>query len=152
MFLHSIFLSYLCFWVFDIICYNNNRKVSELNLLNRLHLIRTSIISPIHSLNVKLPFELRMKPMFNIEQTLFVWNDVVKDLSHESDGLIFTPIEDPYQSGACYRLLKWKPISMNSADFKIYEEYIRLFFFVNSSRGISMLSITGIEGWNRCEL
>ena len=107
-------------------CYNNIRKVSEFSLLNRLHLIRTSIISPIHSLNVHLPFEMRMKPMYNIEQTVFVWKDVVKDLSHESDGLIFTPIEDPYQSGSCQRLLKWKPISMNSADFKIYEEYIRL--------------------------
>ena len=108
-------------------CYNGNRTVSELSLLNRLHLIRTSVISPIHSLNVKLPFEIRMKPMYNIEQTVFVWNDVVKDLSHESDGLIFTPIEDPYQSGSCFRLLKWKPISMNSVDFKVYAEYIRLF-------------------------
>ena len=108
-------------------CYNGNRTVSELSLLNRLHLIRTSVISPIHSLDVKLPFEIRMKPMYNIEQTVFVWNDVVKELSHESDGLIFTPIEDPYQAGSCFRLLKWKPISLNSVDFKIYAEYIRLF-------------------------
>lgn len=130
----SLFPSFLCFWVFDIICYNSNRRVAELSLLNRLHLIRTSVVSPLHSLQVVLPFQMRMKPMYNLEQTVFVWQDVVQHLTHECDGLIFTPIRDAYKAGVCLKLLKWKPVYLNSADFKIYLCYTSISFDVSASR------------------
>lgn len=57
--------------------------------------------------------------MYNVAQTVFVWKEVVKSLTHECDGLIFTPIRDPYTIGTCYKLLKWKPLEYNSADFKL---------------------------------
>lgn len=113
---------YICFWVFDVMCMNS-RNVCNLSLLNRLHLIRTWVVSPLNELisqnKLTLPFRLRMKPMYSLDQTVFVWNDVVQHLTHECDGLIFTPIRDPYTIGTCYKLLKWKPIEFNSADFKI---------------------------------
>ena len=130
----SLFPSFLCFWVFDIICYNSNRRVAELSLLNRLHLIRTSVVSPLHSLQVVLPFQMRMKPMYNLEQTVFVWRDVVQHLTHECDGLIFTPIRDAYKAGVCLKLLKWKPVYLNSADFKIYLCYTSISIDVSVSR------------------
>ena len=40
-------------------------------------------------------------------------------MPHESDGLIFTPVEPPYQPGACAELLKWKPAHLNSIDFTV---------------------------------
>ncbi|KNB43286.1 hypothetical protein JH06_2965 [Blastocystis sp. subtype 4] len=58
--------------------------------------------------------------MYNLDQTVFV----VQNLLHECDGLIFTPIRDPYTSGQCLKLLKWKPVEKNSADFKLQGEMI----------------------------
>lgn len=109
--------SHVCFWVFDILCLNN-RSTMQLSLLNRLHLIRTWVVTALHDCSA-IPFEMRLKPMYNIEQTVFVWNEVVKELHHDCDGLVFTPIRDPYTSGTCLKLLKWKPLEFNSADFKI---------------------------------
>lgn len=62
----------------------------------------------------------------------------MKGLSHENDGLIFSPATDvretftidiqkliyylsiqPYQPGRCYELLKWKPSDLNTVDFKL---------------------------------
>lgn len=101
----------------------NSRYVGDLSLLNRLHLIRSWVTMPIKELiqqnHLSLPFEIRMKPMYSLDQTIFVWNDVVKHLTHHSDGLVFTPIRDPYTIGINWKMLKWKPIECNSADFKI---------------------------------
>lgn len=45
-------------------------------------------------------------------------NEIPK-LRHENDGLIFTPVADPYKAGTCERLLKWKPSELNTVDFKL---------------------------------
>ena len=115
----------------------NSRNVCFLSLLDRLHLIRTWVTNPLNQLiasqKLQLPFRIRMKPMYTVEQSYFVWNEVVKQLTHESDGLIFTPIHDPYILGPCLKLLKWKPLEFNSADFKIGVITIRRFYeFIHS--------------------
>ena len=139
----------LCYWVFDIVCFNN-KTVKNLSLLHRLQIIRTCVTNPLNlavqSQKLQLPFQMRYKPMYNLKQTVFVWNDVrvslqfqrdvnlfqvVPHLSHESDGLIFTPILDPYTAGTCPKLLKWKPLHLNSADFKIAFEYISKQYYIN---------------------
>ncbi|MBQ2746790.1 MAG: hypothetical protein IJF35_03670, partial [Clostridia bacterium] len=58
--------------------------------------------------------------------------DVVKNLTHDCDGLIFTPVRDPYTIGTSFKLLKWKPLEFNSADFL-------------SAAGIVILSSCGIS-------
>ena len=42
-------------------------------------------------------------------------------MSHEVDGLIFQPAgkEDVYVAGRCTEMLKWKPATLNSVDFKL---------------------------------
>ena len=66
---------FICFWVFDIICMNS-RYVGDLSLLNRLHLIRSWVTMPIKELiqqnHLSLPFEIRMRPMYSLDQTIFV--------------------------------------------------------------------------------
>ena len=42
-----------------------------------------------------------------------------KKLSHEPDGLIFQPLKEPYVTGPCPEVLKWKPLELNSVDFKL---------------------------------
>ncbi|NP_001413065.1 mRNA-capping enzyme isoform 3 [Mus musculus] len=41
-----------------------------------------------------------------------------KEVSHEMDGLIFQPI-GKYKPGRCDDILKWKPPSLNSVDFRL---------------------------------
>lgn len=42
-----------------------------------------------------------------------------KQLGHEPDGLIFQPSKEPYCPGISREVLKWKPLSLNSVDFKL---------------------------------
>ena len=45
--------------------------------------------------------------------------DFNKQLSHGIDGLIYQPVDEPYKGGRCDSILKWKPPSMNSVDFRL---------------------------------
>ena len=61
--------------------------------------------------------------MYNIRSSEFIWKNIVnKTLHHNCDGLIFTPIYESYKPGECQTLLKWKPFTMNSVDFKVIVE------------------------------
>eukprot|EP00127_Corallochytrium_limacisporum_P004738 Clim_evm92s172 gene=Clim_evmTU92s172 len=67
----------------------------------------------------KEPFSIRLKdfvPCRDVKKIL----KVMQQVPHETDGLVFHPVEDHYQAGRCDRLLKWKPPDMNSVDFKLH--------------------------------
>ena len=40
-------------------------------------------------------------------------------LGHEPDGLVFQPSDEAYKSGRDDNILKWKPHTHNSVDFKL---------------------------------
>lgn len=69
--------------------------------------------------------------MYNLDAVKYVWEEVVPNLSHYSDGLIFTPINRKYMVGKEVflhlgtqdTLLKWKPFELNTADFKLIIQY-----------------------------
>ena len=66
------------------------------------------------------PFSVRRKNFYELDQTVNILGEkFAKQLSHEPDGLIFQPAEDPYVTGQCPEVLKWKPLSLNSVDFKL---------------------------------
>lgn len=43
----------------------------------------------------------------------------IKTLKHENDGLIFTPVDEPYKLCSRSFILKWKPPHLNTIDFHI---------------------------------
>ncbi|KZV84146.1 mRNA capping enzyme, partial [Exidia glandulosa HHB12029] len=66
-----------------------------------------------------MPFELGVKKMELSYGLPLVLNEYIPRLHHGSDGLIFTCVETGYVSGTDSALLKWKPPSENSIDFKL---------------------------------
>lgn len=52
-----------------------------------------------------------------------VFRDVLPNLKHGNDGLIFTCRTSPYQFGTDPHILKWKPAEENSVDFRMHLEW-----------------------------
>jgi len=65
------------------------------------------------------PFEIKVKSVnlsYHVED---VFNIDLPALQHGNDGLIYTCAETPYIPGTDHNILKWKPPSENSIDFKL---------------------------------
>ena len=70
-----------------------------------------------------LPFQLGVKEMqvgYGIEM---MFRDVLPNLQHGNDGLIFTCRESPYQFGTDQHILKWKSADLNSIDFRMQLQF-----------------------------
>lgn len=64
-----------------------------------------------------------MKDMFEVWETprlLKMIDEQRGVLIHENDGLIFTLDACPYYPGTCNEIIKWKPVHMNTIDFKFF--------------------------------
>ncbi|XP_021922077.1 mRNA-capping enzyme [Zootermopsis nevadensis] len=93
----------------------------------RLACIEKEIVQPRHQAmkegridKSSEPFSVRLKQFWDITQAERLLSDKFsKMLSHEPDGLIFQPSKEPYIPGSCSEVLKWKPLSHNSVDFKL---------------------------------
>jgi mRNA guanylyltransferase len=65
------------------------------------------------------PFALKAKktyPAYGLED---MFNNILPNLRHGNDGLIFTCMSTPYQFGTDRHILKWKPPHENTIDFKL---------------------------------
>ena len=92
------------------------RSVANESLLYRLKAALLEIVRPrvVRSDDI---FEVFVKDFFDVCHSSTVVFPLGQRLRHECDGLIFTPVNDPYRPGTCQRLLKWKPAHMNTVDF-----------------------------------
>ena len=64
----------------------------------------------------KDPIKIEMKPVFGREDLVQV---VKKDFGYETDGLIFTPKDEPARIGTHEHMFKWKPLEKNTVDFQV---------------------------------
>ncbi|XP_052588245.1 mRNA-capping enzyme-like [Peromyscus californicus insignis] len=111
--------------IYDIIKFNA-QPVGDCDFNIRLQCIEHEIISPRHEKmktglidKTQEPFSVRPKQFFdiNVSRKLLEGN-FAKEVSHKMDGLIFQPI-GKYKPGQCDDILKWKPPSLNSVDFRL---------------------------------
>lgn len=66
------------------------------------------------------PFSVKLKEFWDVTQAVNLLSEkFAKQLTHEPDGLIFQPSKEPYVAGSSDQVLKWKPSSLNSVDFKL---------------------------------
>ncbi|XP_005182334.2 mRNA-capping enzyme [Musca domestica] len=113
--------------IYDIIKIGNRDIGKENFYPNRLQCIDMEIIMPRHKAIEKgiinrpsEPFSLRKKDFWDIRQSASLLGEkFAKSLCHEPDGLIFQPSEQPYTAGVCPDVFKWKPLDMNSVDFRL---------------------------------
>nr|XP_018906582.1 PREDICTED: mRNA-capping enzyme [Bemisia tabaci] len=117
--------------IYDIIRYDNE-KVGQTPFSLRLFCIEKEIIGPYIKAKeegrIKVenePFRMRAKAFFDLHDTAsLLGSKFQSQLSHEPDGLIFQPKRDPYVCGQCKEVLKWKPDSHNSIDFRLKIELV----------------------------
>ena len=83
----------------------------------RLKHIQNDVIAPIQQFAPQFPFDLRLKKMWKPYAVAEILQLEIPNLKHGNDGLIFTPVSDPYRAGTCESILKWKPSEMNTVDF-----------------------------------
>uniref|UniRef100_A0A8C0S6W2 mRNA-capping enzyme n=7 Tax=Canidae TaxID=9608 RepID=A0A8C0S6W2_CANLF len=111
--------------IYDIIKFNA-QPVGDCDFNIRLQCIEREIISPRHEKmktglidKTQEPFSVRNKPFFDIYTSRkLLEGNFAKEVSHEMDGLIFQPV-GKYKPGRCDDILKWKPPSLNSVDFRL---------------------------------
>ncbi|PVD31857.1 hypothetical protein C0Q70_07276 [Pomacea canaliculata] len=114
------------FLIYDIIKFEG-QDVGHTDFNRRLLCIEKEIVGP---RNAKMqqglldrasqPFSVRAKPFWDISTVpKLLEGEFAKNLSHEVDGLIFQPVPDSYVCGRCKDVLKWKPPSLNSVDFRL---------------------------------
>jgi len=64
----------------------------------------------------KDPFKLEMKPVFERDE---LEKAIKSDFGYETDGLIFTPKDEPARVGTHETMFKWKPLEKNTVDFQV---------------------------------
>lgn len=113
------------FYAFDTLAAGTN--VMSLPLTDRLRIIHSDLVgarqkfSHWKNMFAGEPFIIKAKAMYRAEDVKFVFENVLPNLPHEQDGLIYTPVDKPYRPGTDFSLFKWKPPSMNSVDFLFKE-------------------------------
>ncbi|XP_076671110.1 mRNA-capping enzyme-like [Andrena cerasifolii] len=113
--------------IYDVIMYDG-KDVSKLPFHpNRYQIIEREIIhgrrKAMYKERIrkeKEPFAVRLKYFWDVNHAGSVLGEkFAKQLGHEPDGLIFQPAKEPYCPGTSKEVLKWKPLSHNSVDFRL---------------------------------
>lgn len=90
-----------------------DENISERPLTERLDraksIVRQVISTP------KSPFRIVVKTMVPFEE----FDTLKKEYPYETDGLVFTPIDEPIRTGTHETMFKWKPRSNITIDFLI---------------------------------
>ncbi|KAH9906382.1 mRNA capping enzyme [Xylariomycetidae sp. FL2044] len=94
----------------------------ELN--KRLGYFREQIYKPYKALLTEYPEEKQYQPFFIDQKDMqysygieMMFRDVIKNLKHGNDGLIFTCLKSEYKPGTDQNILKWKDAEENTVDF-----------------------------------
>ena len=64
----------------------------------------------------KDPLKIEMKPVFERSE---LEKAIKTDFGYETDGLIFTPKDEPARIGTHETMFKWKPLEKNTVDFQV---------------------------------
>ncbi|KAG6335849.1 hypothetical protein ID866_3239 [Astraeus odoratus] len=115
----------LRYLAFDCLVFNGENVMSKTldkrywRLKEQFYLPWSRAIKELPGLRNRIPFDIKVKSIsfsYGIED---VFRITIPSLQHGNDGLIYTCTETPYVPGTDPNILKWKPPSENSIDFKL---------------------------------
>lgn len=113
------------FLVFDCLVLDG-KLLMERQLDKRLAYFQHNIYGPYRKLFKKYPDELKFQAFHLVMKDMQLaygigkmFHEVLPNLTHGNDGLIFTCRESPYKCGTDEHILKWKPADENTVDFKL---------------------------------
>ena len=115
--------------VFDCLVLDGDGLMQR-SLDKRLAYFREKVYNPYRQLYEDYPEEIQFLP-FQLEFKKFqvgygtemMFREVLPNLQHGNDGLIFTCRETPYQFGTDQHILKWKSADLNSIDFRMQLQF-----------------------------
>ncbi|WVN85172.1 uncharacterized protein L203_100317 [Cryptococcus depauperatus CBS 7841] len=115
----------LRYYAFDCMVLNEE-NIMEKPLDKRYARLRNWVVTPLEAslkahpeMRQHLPFEVVAKREELSYHLRFVMKEHIPSLQHGHDGLIFTCVQTPYIPGTDENILKWKPPSENTIDFKL---------------------------------
>ncbi|KAF3093392.1 Dcp1p-Dcp2p decapping enzyme complex alpha subunit [Orbilia oligospora] len=115
----------LKFLVFDCLVLDGQLLVQR-SLDKRLGYFRSNFFKPYEALCKAFPDEMQYFPFYlqfkNMEFSYALpkmFDQVLPNLEHGNDGLIFTAVNADYRFGTDEKILKWKPADENSIDFRM---------------------------------
>ncbi|KAI7862330.1 mRNA-capping enzyme subunit alpha [Spinellus fusiger] len=115
----------LRFLLFDCLVVGKNILIKR-DFEKRLGYLKMEIMEPHDRMLGKMPHLIQRRPFvvsFKYQQFTYkldkVFSDIIPNLKHGNDGLIFTSVSAPYLLGTTPKIIKWKPANENSIDFKI---------------------------------
>ncbi|KAG9010498.1 Dcp1p-Dcp2p decapping enzyme complex alpha subunit [Tulasnella sp. JGI-2019a] len=104
----------------------NGISIMEKSLTSRYGKLDQWVVRPfekmlrdVPAMGSALPFEIKVKRMERSYSIELVLKEVIPKLEHKHDGLIYSCASSGYVIGTDNRILKWKPPSENSIDFKL---------------------------------
>ncbi|KAF9433423.1 Dcp1p-Dcp2p decapping enzyme complex alpha subunit [Entomortierella beljakovae] len=111
---------------FDLLAHGGQNIISK-PLTSRLGRLQAEFVTPYREMLAKAspefinsqPFKVSLKEMnlsYGVER---MFREVIPNLKHGNDGLIFTSSVAPYVLSTNSKMLKWKPPSENTIDFKL---------------------------------
>ncbi|KAG0197787.1 Dcp1p-Dcp2p decapping enzyme complex alpha subunit [Mortierella sp. GBA30] len=115
---------------FDLLAYHGQSIIAK-PLTSRLARLSCEFVEPYREM-LKIanpqfiqaqPFKVSLKEMqlsYGIER---MFREVIPNLKHGNDGLIFTSSVAPYVPSTNVKMLKWKPPSENTIDFRLTLEF-----------------------------
>lgn len=110
--------------VFDCLALDGQSLMSR-ELSKRLGYFQEQVFKPYKRLLDDFPEEKQYQPFFVDLKSMqmaygvrMIFEDVIKNLKHENDGLIFTALHSEYKPGTDPHILKWKDADENTVDFK----------------------------------
>ena len=122
----TVQLKYL---VFDCLMLDGNSLMHR-TLDKRLAYFRDKVYDPYKDLYAKFPEEIQFLPFIVEFKSMefsyaieMMFKDILPNLPHGNDGLIFTARNSPYKFGTDEHILKWKPEDENSVDYRLNLEF-----------------------------
>ncbi|CAO3626401.1 unnamed protein product [Cunninghamella echinulata] len=120
----------LKFLLFDCLMVQGRSLISR-DLIKRLGYLKVEVLGPYNRMLQKYPHFKKKYPFiteFKEQQPTYkldaVFEQVIPNLRHGNDGLIFTSVKSPYLLGTSNKIIKWKPANENSVDFKVQLTFV----------------------------